>query len=245
MRSKPCQERLKALVRGQLPPVRFQTLKWKSERLKNFHLRLSTRLESVKKLNLRRARKDFISWIHWNQRSSSTDRTNSQASQATYPTSRQRIISTNENSKRSGGSTKTRNSKRNEVTKKPSWCYTNGVKPEPEWKLRSNAGKNNWTLQPISKKLGASLGRIGSQRISKLMMIQRLLVIQLTNRSMVLKVVNNMTRLKAVWEVQTKGSTKMIQMIVMINQKRMMNPKKLGCLSTETTRRKRNNLENF
>lgn len=245
MRSKPCQERLKALGREQLPPARFQTSKWRNERLKNFHLRLSTRLENGKKLNLRMARKGFISWIHWNQRSSSTDKTNSQVSQATYPTSQQRITSTNANSKPSGGSTKTRNSKRSEVMKKQSWCYTNGVKPEPEWRLRSNAGKNNWTLQPISKKLGASLGRIGSQKISKLMMIQRLLVIQLTNLSMVLKVVKNMTRLKAAWEVRTKGRSKMIQMIVMINQKRMMKPIKLGCWSTETTRRKQSNSENF
>jgi len=59
MKSKQYQERLKALGQEQLPLARFQISRWRSERLRNFLLRLFIMLENVKKLKLRRARKDF------------------------------------------------------------------------------------------------------------------------------------------------------------------------------------------
>lgn len=58
------------------------------------------------------------------------------------------------------------------------------------------------------------------------MMIQRLLVIQLTSLITALKIVNKMIRLIAVWEVQNRRNPKMIQTIAMINPKKMMKPMK-------------------
>lgn len=62
---------------------------------------------------------------------------------------------------------------------------------------------------------------------------------------MALKVVNKMIRSIAVWEAQNRGDPKMIQMLAMINPKRMMKPMKLECLSTETMRKKQSNIESF